>query len=95
MFTIKYLSYRPSATQSDQGPTNYDRCEQLHGPFALVSQEMDDGHVVVYAHRSEDAPGMTFGPNKGPDETGGENRPPHSSLWVMNERGATVASYVL
>lgn len=91
MFTVKYRTYRPSACQKDDAPTFYDECEQIHGPFDLVSQEFEDGYKVVYAHRGE-GPGMAFGPIK-TDE--GVESPPRPRLWVMNEAGATVATYEL
>ncbi len=100
MFTIKYQTYNPSSAQQSLGkpglndPINYDRCEQLHGPFSLVSQEMEDGYVVVYAHRGDD-PGMTFGPERMADRVAGEPQPPRSTLYVMNENGATIATYHL
>lgn len=89
MFTIKYRLFQPAAEQPQEGPTHYDQCEQIHGPFSLVSQEMDDGYTVIYAHRGDD-PGMTFGPCK--EYESGKPRP---ILWVMNESGATVATYHL
>lgn len=94
MFTIKYRTFTPSATQcADPGsPTYYDQNEQLHGPFDLVSQEMQDGLIVIYAHNGDD-PGTTFGPFR-PPETANEE-PPRPTLWVMNEAGATVAKYDL
>lgn len=94
MFTIKYQTYNLASQQPVNGPANYDRCEQIHGPFGLVSQEMEGGYTVVYAHQG-DAPGMTFGPNRGRELLEGETPPPRSTLWVMNEAGATVATYQL
>lgn len=93
MFTIKYRSYRRAMSQPAEGPTHFDACEQLHGPFTLISQEMEDGDLVVYAHNGDD-PGMTFGPHKSLDQMAGESTP-RPTLWVMNDRGATVARYDL
>lgn len=90
MFTIKYRTLHPSDSQQTEGPTHYDSCEQLHGPFTFVSQERESGYPVVYAHNG-DAPGMTFGPIK----TAGSNESMRPTLWVMNEAGATVAKYDL
>lgn len=92
MFTVKYQTYQMAAAQQTGSPIHYDRCEQIHGPFGLVSQEMKDGYTVVYAHRG-DEPGMTFGPILDPDVAGHEM--PRPTLWVMNESGATVATYRL
>lgn len=95
MFTIKYRSYVLSATQNADmtAPRCFDQVEQIHGPFQLVSQEMDDGYTVVYAHRHESELGYTFGPINGPDE--GPETPPRPTVWVMNDHGATVARYDL
>lgn len=100
-FTIKYRRYNPSAQQP--GPDVvaprffYDAQETIDGPFAFVSQEMVDGYVVVYAHRSYDeTPGMTYGPCKSGGDRGTiEGDAPRPTLWVMNEAGATVAKYDL
>jgi hypothetical protein len=94
MFTIKYRTYSVSRIQPPAdciAPTAfYDEHELIDGPFAMVSKEIDDGYVVVYAHREHNAPGMTFGPVK--VDAAGQPRP---TLWVMNEAGATVAKYDL
>lgn len=90
MFTIKYRTYNPSPKQDGGTTCFYDQCELIDGPFALVSQEMDDGYIVVHAHRDHEAPGTMFGPVRA-DEAG----KPRPTLWVMNEQGATVAKYDL
>jgi hypothetical protein len=94
MFYTKYRSYSLS---DNQPPVDciapkrfYDECEMIEGPFVQISKEMSQGYVVVHAHRSFDAPGMTFGPVIA--EEAGKPRP---ILWVMNEAGATVAKYDL
>lgn len=99
MFTIKYRCYNridPKPSHGDplgQRPT-YTENEQIHGPFAFVSFEVDDdGYVVVHAHRDNTAPGMTFGPCLLPEVAGEVH--PRPTLWVMNEAGATVAKYDL
>ncbi len=89
MFTIKYRTYNPSIEQPSEGPTCYDECEQVHGPFTLISKEQQGGHNVVYAHNGDD-PGMAFGPVHA---DGTEKLRPR--LWVMNDAGATVATYEL
>lgn len=89
MFTIKYRTFALSPKQDNHGPY-YDMCEQIHGPFGFVSQETDDGCRVVYAHRDDGAPVMTFGPVKV-----GVAGQPCPTLWVMNEQGATIAKYDL
>lgn len=87
MFTIKYRTFNPVEGQ----PGVYAEVEQIHGPFHLVTKEYDEGgHVHVYAHRDDAAPGMSFS-GRGPSIAG----QPDADLWVMNERGATVAHYSL
>jgi hypothetical protein len=93
MFTIKYRTYSVSRIQNGapNSPTMYDENEQIHGPFELVSKEQDEnGFTVVHCHRAGDAPGMTFDPLR--TDAAGQ---PQSTLWVMNEAGATVAKYDL
>jgi hypothetical protein len=92
MFTIKYRSYSLSRTQNEDesAPRCYDEHELIDGPFATVSKEIEDGFVVVHAHRDHNSPGMTFGPIRA-----GEAGQPRATLWVMNEAGATVAKYDL
>lgn len=93
MFTIKYRSYQPCAKQPEAGDGAnkfYDEIDLIDGPFNIVSKEMDDGYTVVHAHRGPEMLGMTFGPVKA-DEAG----KPRPKLWVMNEQGATVATYDL
>lgn len=94
-YTVKYRCYNPCATQPQEGPTHYDQNEQIHGPFTFVSQEMQDGLMVVHAHRGEEAIGMMFGPHRIGDLAAGQEPPPRPSVWVMNESGATVAKYDL
>ena len=98
MFTIKYRSYSPSDVQQGGGFPCYDQNEQLHGPFDLISQEMVQGRLVVYAHRGAE-PGMSFGPWVGAEIPAPSDTPqsaaPRPTLWVMNESGATVAKYDL
>jgi hypothetical protein len=92
MFTIKYRTYSPARTQPSEGPTFYDENEQIHGPFDLVSKEQDeDGYTVVHCHRGGD-PAIMFSDRR--DESAGSKRP-RTTLWVMNESGATVAKYDL
>lgn len=94
MFTIKYRTLELAPQQPSDGPSNYTFHEQIHGPFHMVSQEVDsDGHTVVHAHRDDCSPGMMFGP-WAPAETAGSPRP-GPTLWVMNEQGATIAKYDL
>jgi hypothetical protein len=96
MFTIKYQTFSLSPTQPADAPGSfYDRSEQIHGPFAMVSQEYKEGYSVVYCHRTEDALGMTFGPFIPPEQGDGGSRHPRPTLWVMNEQGATIAKYDL
>jgi len=95
MFTIKYRAYRRAPQQPTDGSTNYCVHEQLHGPFAFVSQEIDDcsGAMVVHAHgdvAGSDDPRVMFGPII--TDNDGTPRP---VVWVMNETGATVARYDL
>lgn len=91
MFTIKYRHFRPSVLQDESDPiTRYDSIELIDGPFDLVSQEMDDGYLVVHGHRGENMLGTTFGPVK--EDDAGRPRP---TVWVMNEAGATVSTYRL
>ena len=91
MFTIKYRQFIPSAKQNGEGPTFYDKTEQISGPYEFVSQEQSgDGFTVIHAHREGGAPGCTFGPI--PQLRGDTPRP---TLWVMNENGSTVAKYDL
>jgi hypothetical protein len=96
MFTIKYRSFVPAATQNAEpgSPTLYDCVEQISGGYDFVSQEIEDGYMVVHAHRGGD-PGMTFGPCKGVDRKAGEAPPPRPTVYVMNDTGATVAKYDL
>lgn len=97
MFTVKYQSFQPCAQQPSEGPTHYDRVEQIQGPFELVSQEMKDGYIVVYAHRDACAPGVMFGPFVEPDTNSlaPVSSAPRPTVWVMNDHGATVAKYDL
>lgn len=93
MFTLKYRSYSLAKVQPPADCTSgpfYDEHELIDGPFAMISKEMDDGYIVIHAHRDHNSPGMTFGPVKA-DEAG----KPRPTLWVMNEQGATVAKYDL
>lgn len=96
MFTIKYRSYSLSRTQNEDesAPRCYDEHELIDGPFAMVSKELDDGYVVVHAHRDHNYPGMTFGPIKSDNPTT-DGPAPRPTVWVMNEAGATVAKYDL
>lgn len=60
MFTIKYRTY----VRANQSPAPYDDWvahEQIHTGFDMVSQEIENGNMVVHAHRGGD-PGMMFGP---------------------------------
>lgn len=97
MFTVKYRTYSLSPKQPAEGPRFYDECELIHGPFELVSKEVDeDGEIVVHAHRAGGAPGMTFKHcDIREDQVAGQLPRPRSTLWVMNESGATVAKYDL
>lgn len=91
MLTIKYRTFRRAHLQPADGPVNYASHEQIHGPFDLVSQEIDDDNrVVVFAHRGEG--NVMFGPIVPQDEP---NSTPRPIIWVMNESGATVARYDL
>jgi hypothetical protein len=96
MFTIKYRTFPLTEIQpppNSASPACYSEHELIDGPFAMVSKEMDDGYVVVHAHRDFTAPGMTFGPHKAQEAAGSPG--PRPTLWVMNEHGATVAKYDL
>lgn len=93
MFTIKYRTFQPCACQQEGAPTSYDEVEQIHGPFELICQSVEDGYKVVHAHRSEESPGTTFGPWLPPETA--EDHMPRPTIWVMNDRGATVAKYDL
>lgn len=104
MFTIKYRTFERAHQQNAAAgsPTYYDEHEQIHGPFALISKETDEnGYPVVHAHRSENEPGMTFTHSRIRDledqQVAGQPEPPAplSTLWVMNEQGATIAKYDL
>lgn len=93
MFTIKYRQFQIASEQPCEGPTNYDAVESLHGPYADVFQNFDDGGMVVYAHDEHGDCKMTFGPCCGSDVVA--DMPPRPTLWVMNPTGATVATYRL
>lgn len=92
MFTIKYHFYVLAAAQSSDGPF-YDECESCHGPFEVVSQEREDGYIVVHGIDCSGLP-MTFGPVKSQDQVAGKPEP-RPVVWVMNEHGATIAKYDL
>lgn len=91
MFTIKYRLYQLSPEQPDRGPTQYDEIEQVFGGFGFVSKEMEDGWPVVNAHGAHGSPAMTFR-TMNPEN---DRTMPRPKLWVMNEAGATVATYDL
>lgn len=92
MFTIKYRSHVPADTQQAGVPIAYDTVEQLSGPYHLISQEVEKGSIVVYAHDIHGNSQCTFGPHVWSETLSG---PPRPTLWVMNENGATVARYDL
>lgn len=94
MFTVKYRRFQPCSQQPIDGPTFYDKVESIAGPFEHISQEYVDGLAVVYAHREGGAPGMTYGPVQADQGPPGTNAP-RPTLWVMNDSGATVATYDL
>lgn len=93
MFTVKYRTFECAKTQLVEGPCFFDMHEHISGPYEQISQEYQDGYMVVHAHREGGAPGYTFGPIFGQDES--TDTPPRPTLWVMNEQGATVAKYDL
>jgi hypothetical protein len=96
--TVKYRSYQLAAAQQSGGPLHYDEIEQIHGPFAFVSKEMDDGYPVVHCHLDNGDPGLTLGPCRLGDmeeAAGGPQAPPRPTVWVMNYYGATIAKYDL
>jgi hypothetical protein len=95
MFTIKYRFYVLAEAQSSDGPF-YDECESCHGPFEVVSQEREDGYIVVHGIDPAGQP-MTFGPHKADGGVSDVPRsmPPRPVVWVMNEHGATIAKYDL
>lgn len=93
MFTIKFRTYALAPIQCEGAPLCYDENEQLHGPFDFVSKERDeDGCSIVHCHRGT-GPAISF-KDTGLDEVAGAKRP-RPTLWVMNEHGATVATYLL
>jgi hypothetical protein len=94
--TVKYRYYSLAAAQPEQGPRNYDECEQIHGPYAYVEKAMVDGYPVIYCHHENGDPAMTFGPIKVDDiGVAGERPMPRPTVYVMNYYGATIAKYEL
>jgi len=69
--------------------------EQISGDYEFISQEIEDGCIVVHGHREGGIPGCTWGPHKSPDWEPGQQPAPRPTLYVMNEHGATVAKYDL
>ncbi len=98
MFTLKYRMHEVTNEQlpADCEAPKYASLpiEQIHGPFDEVSQSWQDRRMVVHANRHDGEPGMTFGPIiTVADEPA--FYVPRPTLWVMNESGATVATYHL
>lgn len=61
MLTVKYRSFVPTSPQVAGAPIEFVAHEQIHTGFDMVSQEIEEGNMVVHAHRGGD-PGMMFGP---------------------------------
>lgn len=92
MFTIKYRSYQLSKLQDSNGPY-FDEIEQLSGPYAHICKDIKNNAPIIYAHENLESPATcTFGPVVYDEDA---THPPRPTVFVMNERGATVASYRL
>lgn len=93
-YTIKerafYIDHNNPPPADCVGPINtFVPAENIVGPFANVSQRYEDGYLVVTGHyHGDDTPGVSFGP-----WSGLSNDCPRPTVWVMNENGATVATY--
>lgn len=60
-------------------------------PSLLVSKEALDGFTVIYCRNDDVAPAsLTIGPVRPVDAP-----VPEGTVWVMNDHGATVATYHL
>jgi len=82
MFTVKYRFF-------EQDKSNrFKPAERLDGPFNSVSQTLEDGLCVVRAEHKDDT-SMTYGPFFA------EEHWPRPVVYVMNERGSTIAKYDL
>lgn len=104
MFTIKYRYFEPGSLVAPKpgsdchapGRPTYTEAERIDGPYVSVSQRWENGYAIVTADRGDVSPGMTYGPiiNSG-DEVEPNMPYPRPTLWVMNDRGATIAKYDL
>lgn len=90
-YTIKHRTWAPADNQPAEEITQFVEHEQILGPFDLISQGWSNGSRIVYAHRGD---GCTEFSHRPMDERAGEPQR-RARLWVMNEAGATVATYDL
>jgi len=84
MFTIKYRFYNLAVQQPTEGPQFLRPVRKLSRSVEVVSQERDDGYIVVHGVDPDGQP-MTFGPHNPPDQVAGKSAP-RPVIWVMNEQ---------
>lgn len=93
-FTIKHRFYQPVESPADctSGP-GWQPVDTIMGPFSDVTASWQNDRQVVHGtYGNGDNPGVTY---SAPGSDGGLYPSPSYKIWVMNEAGATVASYDL
>lgn len=104
-FTIKHRFYQPVAIPPSPcdpfGSVGWTPIDTIMGPFEHVKAHFQDGaQVVVGSYAGENTPGYTFDQEVStlrPTDSASliNDQPPRAQIWVMNDAGATVASYTL
>lgn len=95
MFTIKYRSHRLADAQDSETYPRFVAHEQISGPYAFVSQEIENGRAVVYCHDEHGDSRLMLGPWVPAGPADGIPEGPRPTVYVMNASGATVAKYDL